>query len=67
MKNQAELRSEIDKGLATIETIAKEIRCSTTYKATPQEFDAVAREIKAHTDRIKDLAYELGRTEAVAS
>lgn len=67
MKTNEELRNEIDKELAMIETIAKEIRCSKSYQATSIEFDAVTREIKAHADHVKDLAYELGRTEKVAS
>lgn len=60
MKN---IREEINKELAIIETISKEIRCSTTFLPAPREFDAVAREIKSHTDRIKDLSYQLGVAE----
>lgn len=58
-----EIRSEIAKELATIETISKEIRCSSTYEASHREFDAVARDIKSHTDRIKDLSYQLSLEE----
>lgn len=61
MKTKNDIRLEIDKTLATIETIAKEIRCSKSYVASSREFDAVAREIKMHTDHVKDLAYELDR------
>lgn len=67
MKTQNEVRNEIDKELATIETIAKEIRCSKSYNATSREFDAVARDIKSHTDRLKDLAYELTHSVEVVS
>lgn len=56
-----EVRSEIEKELAAIETIAKEIRCGSTFKPSPREFDAVGRDIKSHADRLKELAYELGR------
>lgn len=67
MKTQNDVRLEINKELATIETIAKEIRCSTSYLATSRELDAVARDIKSHTDRIKDLAYELNHAVEVVS
>ena len=59
LRTEKELRSLLNQEIKAIRDMSFPIQDDPS--ATPKDYDSLARQIKSHTDCIKDLAYELGQ------